>query len=169
MKQRQGQKHSKYTLIIRFIKVHHRRPPDTGYPFPVRATHIPNRRHVRLAWQDTGLLQALVAIKAVHLEPRGQGKIDSVLAAYYVSPCPNLSWCSYLIVCLRRRNLLGHFQHCTGQCKTHQHHQRIPNPCVFCSSTSAPPNAMLTRRLLPDPRVRSASILTLGVSPAYSC
>lgn len=35
--------------------------------------------------QMTGLLQALDEIKGVHLEPRGQGKIDGVLAEYYVS------------------------------------------------------------------------------------
>lgn len=32
-----------------------------------------------------GLLQALEDIKGVHVEPRGQGKIDGVLAEYYVS------------------------------------------------------------------------------------
>lgn len=35
--------------------------------------------------QVTGLLQALQEIKGVYLEPRGQGKIDGVLAEYYVS------------------------------------------------------------------------------------
>ncbi|CAM9453258.1 unnamed protein product [Scytosiphon promiscuus] len=34
-------------------------------------------------WKVTGLLQALEGIKGVHLEPRGQGKIDGVLAEYY--------------------------------------------------------------------------------------
>eukprot|EP00903_Cladosiphon_okamuranus_P014456 g13412.t1 len=34
-------------------------------------------------WKVTGLLRALDAIKGVHLEPRGQGKIDIVLTAYY--------------------------------------------------------------------------------------
>eukprot|EP00752_Nemacystus_decipiens_P006081 g5489.t1 len=33
-------------------------------------------------WKVTGLLQAIDAIKGVHLEPRGQGKIDRVLAGY---------------------------------------------------------------------------------------
>ncbi|CAN0460042.1 unnamed protein product, partial [Ectocarpus sp. 8 AP-2014] len=36
-------------------------------------------------WEVTGLLQALQEIKGVYLEPRGQGKIDGVLAEYYVS------------------------------------------------------------------------------------
>lgn len=57
--------------------------------------------HSSLSWfhvfmrQMTGLLQALDEIKGVHLEPRGQGKIDAVLAEYYVS-LELLSGCEHL-------------------------------------------------------------------------
>lgn len=49
----------------------------------------------------TGLLQALDEIKGVHLEPRGQGKIDSVLAEYYVSTVPVLSCVKNVFFCFR--------------------------------------------------------------------
>lgn len=56
--------------------------------------------------QATGLLQALEDIKAVLLEPRGQGKIEGVLSDYYVSS-PYLfsvlsSFNTMVLVCILR-------------------------------------------------------------------
>ncbi|CAM9820747.1 unnamed protein product, partial [Sphacelaria rigidula] len=36
-------------------------------------------------WTAIGLLKALETVKAVYVEPRGQGKIDRVLSQYYES------------------------------------------------------------------------------------
>lgn len=55
-------------------------------------------------WQMTGLLQALDEIKGVHLEPRGQGKIDRVLAEYYVSVV-SLSGCEHFNVLFWRHEM----------------------------------------------------------------
>ena len=51
-----------------------------------------------LVCQVTGLLEALDAIKGVHLEPRGQGKIDGVLAEYYVS----IAVCCFVVRLIKR-------------------------------------------------------------------
>ena len=62
---------------------------------PVRPVHIWKTCYIcflwcpaGFSWQATGLLEDLEAVKAVHVEPRGQGKIDGVLAEYYVSMRP---------------------------------------------------------------------------------
>lgn len=94
-----------------------------------RTPHTLTNSILCFVWQMTGLLQALDEIKGVHLEPRGQGKIDGVLSEYYVS-VESLSICEHDIVLFRVHMVeiravyygLGQFQRCPyvgRQLRTH--------------------------------------------------